>query len=160
MLRTATFSTCRKFRYSLTRVWNSDRPKVLFVGLNPSTADENVDDPTVRRCIGFARKWKYGGLILVNLFAYRSTDPSGLFEADDPIGPQNDRSILERSKSVDRIVVAWGTKGYFQNRAEQVLQLLPNASCLGVTKDGHPKHPLYLATTTRIRAFRVATIAA
>src|SRR5262249_26275901 len=116
MLRSAAFSPCRKFRYSLSRTWNPKLASVMFVGLNPSTADEQEDDPTVRRCIGFARKWKFGGVILVNLFAYRTTDPSGLLEAADPIGPANDRHILASARGAGCIVLAWGTRGVFLDR--------------------------------------------
>jgi hypothetical protein len=125
----------------------------MFVGLNPSTANEQEDDPTVRRCIGFARNWNFGGLILVNLFAYRSTDPTRLFEADDPIGPANDRCILASAVAAERVILAWGTRGGLINRDQHVLSFLPVAYCLGTTKDGHPKHPLYLPGNTRPRPF-------
>lgn len=153
MFRSATFSPCRSYRYSLTRVWNPKLPSVMFVGLNPSTADEHGDDPTVRRCIGFARKWGFGGVMLVNLFAYRSTDPSGLLEVDDPIGRGNDRHILSCAGRAKRIVVAWGTKGCLLDRNQDVLAILPRAYCFGVTKEGHPKHPLYLAGDTSVQPF-------
>jgi hypothetical protein len=100
MHHSAISSPCRTYRYSLFRVWNPKFPSVMFVGLNPSTADEQEDDPTVRRCVGFARKWNFGGLILVNLFAYRSTDPAGLLEAEDPVGPGNDKHILASARAV------------------------------------------------------------
>ena len=132
----------------------------MFVGLNPSTADENEDDPTVRRCIGFGRKWKYGGLILVNLFAYRATDPVGLLDADDPIGPANDKYILASARATGLIVVAWGTRGAVLDRDQHVLSLLPGAHCLGITKEGRPKHPLYLAGNTRLRRFSAVPAAA
>lgn len=160
MLRSAAFSRCRTFRYSLSRVWNATRPNVMFIGLNPSTADEQEDDPTVRRCVGFARKWNYGGLILVNLFAYRSTDPTGLLDADDPIGPGNDKHILASARLAERIVLGWGNKGSWRDRDQHVLSLLPAANCLGITKEGHPKHPLYLARSTRVRPFRGVLAAA
>jgi len=132
----------------------------MFVGLNPSTADENEDDPTVRRCIGFGRKWNCGGLILVNLFAYRSTDPASLLEADNPIGPSNDTYILASARAAGLIVLAWGTRGGFLDRDQHVLSLLPGAHCLGITKEGHPKHPLYVAGKTRVRPFRAVPAAA
>jgi len=125
----------------------------MFVGLNPSTADEQGDDPTVRRCIGFARKWNFGGLILVNLFAYRSTDPACLLETDDPIGPANDSHILGSARISGRVILAWGTRGTFLDRDQHVLSLLPGARCLGTTKDGHPRHPLYLPGNTMARPF-------
>jgi hypothetical protein len=149
----AAFSPCRNYRYSLSRFWNPTLPSILFVGLNPSTADDQKDDPTVRRCIGFARSWNFGGLILVNLFAYRSTDPSALLEAEDPIGPANDRHILAGAAVASLVVLAWGARGGLLDRDQQVLSFLPNAHCLGTTKDGHPKHPLYLAGSTRLRLF-------
>jgi hypothetical protein len=153
MLRAAVFSPCRSFRYSLSRVWNPKLPKVMFVGLNPSTADEQKDDPTVRRCITFAQKWSFGGLVLVNLFAYRSTDPEGLLEVDDPIGTENDTHILANARAVGRIVLIWGTKGTLLDRDQHVITFFPDAHCLGFTKDGHPKHPLYLVGNTRMRPF-------
>ncbi len=159
MLRSAAFSPCRTFRYSLSRVWNANLPTVVFVGLNPSTADEQEDDPTIRRCIGFARKWKFGGLILVNLFAYRCTNPAGLLEADDPIGPGNDKYVLANARTAARVLLAWGTKGSLLNRDQRVLSMLPRAHCLGITKDGHPRHPLYLAGNTRVRPFPGALVA-
>jgi hypothetical protein len=153
MLRSAVFSPCRSYRYSLSRVWNPKLSSVLFVGLNPSTADEHKDDPTVRRCVAFAMKWNFGGMILVNLFAYQSTDPAGLLEANDPIGPWNDKHILASARAAERVVLAWGTKGTLRERDQHVLSLLPVTHCLGVTKDGHPKHPLYLAGNTGVQKF-------
>jgi hypothetical protein len=160
MLRSAAFSPCRRYRYSLSRVWNPKLPSVMFVGLNPSTADEREDDPTVRRCVGFARKWNFGGLILVNLFAYRSTDPASLLQADDPVGPENDEHILASARAAERVVLAWGAKGSLFDRDQHVLSLLPGAHCLGFTKEGYPKHPLYLAGNTRARPFREVPAAA
>jgi hypothetical protein len=156
MISSAQFSCCRTYRYSLRRIW-SERPLVLFVGLNPSTADETTDDPTVRRCIGFARRWRHGGLLLVNLFAYRSTDPAGLKRASDPIGPENDAAILDCCQSVTRVVVAWGVHGILEYRDRQVLSLLSRPYCLGLTKSGAPRHPLYLSAATRLRRFRDRT---
>ena len=125
----------------------------MFVGLNPSTADETKDDNTVRRCIGFAKDWGFGSLVLVNLFAYRSTDPNALLLVADPVGAENDTYILAASRAVERVVVAWGTKGTLLGRDKRVASLLPHSHCLGVTKSGHPKHPLYLAAKTSARLF-------
>jgi len=141
--RGARFSRCKRYRYALTREWG-DGGTVMFVGLNPSTADNKVDDPTVRRCIGFARGWGYGKLVLVNLFGYRTTDPSKLAKVADPIGPGNDRWISEFLESVDLIVAAWGRNGRLRDRHVELLRLLPRPYCLGITKSGLPKHPLYL----------------
>lgn len=123
----------------------------MFVGLNPSTADDQCDDPTVRRCIGFAKSWGFGGLILVNLFAYRTTDPAGLTELDDPIGPENDRWIATAQARVDRVVAAWGNHGVLLNRDGAVLETLVQAYCLGTTNAGCPRHPLYLAAETPLQ---------
>jgi hypothetical protein len=153
MHSSAVFSECRRYRYSLTRTWKRASAKVMFIGLNPSTADEKVDDPTVRRCTGFARKWGYGGMILTNLFGFRSTDPKLLKSVPDPVGPGNDQTIIRCSRSSACVVVAWGIHGVLQERDEDVLALLSAPLCLGVTKSGSPRHPLYLPAGTRLRDY-------
>ncbi|MBX3452747.1 MAG: DUF1643 domain-containing protein [Planctomycetaceae bacterium] len=153
MRRSARFSTCTEYRYSLSRIWNPSLPRVLFIGLNPSTADDKCDDPTVRRCIGFARSWGFGELILVNLFAYRTTDPSGLTEVNDPIGPENDHWIAVEQSRADRVVAAWGNHGILVGRDKAVLECLDRVYCLGVTKTGCPRHPLYLSADTPLQKF-------
>jgi len=155
MRRSATFSPCRRYRYVLRRVWDNQQPLVMFVGLNPSTADEHVDDPTIRRCIGFAKRWGYGSLVMANLFAYRSTDPSLLPLVSDPVGPRNDWWLSRLNRNVNLVVVAWGTNGTLFDRERHVLRLLPTAHCLGLTKNGQPKHPLYLPTETTPLHFAV-----
>ena len=139
----ATFSSCRKYRYSLFRIWDEDKQLVLFIGLNPSTADEKEDDPTIRRCINFAKQWGYGGLIMGNLFAFRATQPSDLKQAKEPVGENNDKVIVALSKRADVTVVAWGSDGYLYNRGREVLSLLPKPMCLKINKSGQPAHPLY-----------------
>ena len=148
MKRSARFSPCRKYRYVLRRVWDDGKPSVLFVGLNPSTADERLDDPTIRRCIGFARDWGYGSLVMANLFAYCSTDPAALARVDDPVGPRNNWWLSRLRREVDLVVVAWGSNGILLNRQNEVLRVLPAPKCLGLTKHGQPKHPLYLPAET------------
>ncbi len=140
----AQFSPCRTWRYSLWRTWDRDKGHIMFIGLNPSTADELKDDPTVRRCINYARDWGYGGIHMLNIFAYRATDPKELRSASDPIGHENN-IFLQMYSACSRMVVAcWGVHGTFQNRDKQVIDLLSDLYCLGLTKNGHPKHPLYL----------------
>ncbi len=119
--------------------------------LNPSTADETENDPTVRRCIGFAQEWKCGSLEVVNIFAYRSTDPKKLEKVPDPVGPDNDNSILKAAHRADIVVAAWGTWGRVQDRGEAVRRLLESCDVhhLGLTKAGYPKHPLYLRADTK-----------
>jgi len=153
MLRsTATFSPCRTYRYSLTRVWDADVPICGFILLNPSTADETANDPTITRCIGFARRWGYGAMLACNIFALRSTDPKGLRTVDDPVGPGNDRAIRRLIGKADLIVAAWGGHGRYLDRGARVRAMLPgDAVCLGVNADGAPKHPLYLRNSTAPR---------
>jgi hypothetical protein len=153
MRSSAIFSECRQYRYLLTRTWNSESATIVFIGLNPSTADETADDPTVRRCVGFARKWGYGGLVLINLFAFRSTDPKRLNDVADPVGPQNDTTIRRCCDRSSCVVAAWGAQGTLMERDRRVLELLSEPLCLGVTKSGSPRHPLYLAASTRLRRF-------
>lgn len=148
-------------RYRLTREWDADRAVVNFVGLNPSTADALVDDPTIRRCIGFARRWGFGKLVMTNLFAYRATDPAELCLAEiDVIGPEND-DWLERSASEASLVVAaWGAVGgllrssvpFAHRRSVRVGSLLVGVKplhALGFTKAGYPRHPLYMRGDSR-----------
>ena len=121
--------------------------------LNPSTADARRDDPTIRRCMGFARTWGYGGVEVVNLFALRATDPSRLRIARDPVGPENDAHIRAVARRSSALVVAWGIHGALRERDAEVLALLSRRApthSLGWTKDGHPRHPLYLRRDARL----------
>jgi hypothetical protein len=126
---------------------------VLFVCLNPSTADEAKDDATVRRCVGFARKLGFGRLLLANLFGLRATCPSELAKATDPVGPENDAWITEASAAADLTVVAWGIHGRLQRRDRAVLEMLHAPYCLGTTKAGEPRHPLYLSADTHLQKY-------
>lgn len=146
-LKNAVFSRCRRYRYVLRRSWHLDHPQVLFVALNPSTADEVTDDATVRRCVGFGRHWGFGGIIIANLFAYRTPDPSALRSARNPIGPKNDWWLEFLSDEAAMTVAAWGIHGNLDGRAETVLPKLKNVHVLGRTKGGDPRHPLYLPRT-------------
>lgn len=141
----AGFSTCGTYRYWLRRTWDESREPVVFLMLNPSTADESKNDPTVARCCNFAQAWGAGGLVVLNLFALRSTDPKGLYACPDPVGPSNDFAILTATEG-RRVVAAWGCHGAYKNRDLAVMNLLAHrpVECLKVTKDGHPSHPLYL----------------
>jgi hypothetical protein len=141
--KSAVFSSCRKYRYSLTRSWNSADGYVLFIGLNPSIADEMVDDPTLKRCINFAKDWGYGGLIMVNLFAYMATYPSELKKATLPIGKENNKHILNGYQKSQLTVIAWGNDGYLLGRDKEVLAIIENPMCLNINKSGQPAHPLY-----------------
>ena len=145
MSRRTIFSECRQYRYTLWREWDLlNSNYAMFIGLNPSTADEWKDDPTIRRCIDFSKQWGYGALCMVNLFAFRATDPRVMMSTPRPIGEENDRWIAYCAKDAGVIVAAWGTKGQYIGRDEEVLQLVEGLTCLRLTKDGCPEHPLYL----------------
>lgn len=146
----AVFSDCRLYRYALFRVWNPDRPLVMFVGLNPSTADERANDPTVRRCIGFARSWGYGGLIMANLYAFRATRPADLHAAAAPLGAQTDAWLVRLRARSGLVVAAWGADpGPRLHRPADVMDLLGGLHVLGLTKYQAPRHPLYMPAVTR-----------
>jgi hypothetical protein len=122
MEKAAIISPCRLYRYQLARIWDDSLPRCLFAGLNPSKADGSQDDPTVRRMIGFARDWGYGGLFVVNLFAFRATDPKDMKAAIDPIGPENDDYIRRLTAYCDITIAAWGCHGDHLGRAERVVR--------------------------------------
>ena len=145
----ADFSSCRKYRYTLWRTWSSNKPKVMFLGLNPSTADEVKNDPTVTRCIKYAQKWGYGGMYMMNIFAFRTTYPVELKKAKNPIGPDNDKWIKLISNKVDLSVGACGNDGQYLNRSITIKQLVDNLHCLKINNSGEPAHPLYLKASLK-----------
>jgi len=146
----AAFSPCRTWRYRLERVWDPVLPRAAFILLNPSTADETLDDPTIRRCIGFAKSWGMGGLVLGNAFALRSTDPYALQTHQDPVGPENNAHLAAiAAEAPDGVVVCgWGFHARLGQRGRAVIELLERAGArphtLKLTKWGEPGHPLYL----------------
>lgn len=159
MRRSAKISECGRYRYWLKRTWSAplrlsrckanlipDHRTVTFVMLNPSKADARKDDNTIRRCVGFAKAWGYSGIVVRNLFALRATDPKELLTADDPVGPEGDRELLlSVAGTVDLLIVAWGTGVPF-GRDRHAMDLFTSRGfarphCLGVTKDGSPRHP-------------------
>jgi hypothetical protein len=125
-------------------VWNAQAPTVLFVGLNPSTADAERNDPTIRRCVGFAQQWGYGGLYVANLFAWRSPHPQHLKQAAEPIGSETNRWLKKLNHHAHITIACWGNHGTFQQRDQAVMALMPQLHCLKITKQGNPAHPLYL----------------
>ena len=143
MKNTAKLSDCRAYRFALWRTWDDSKPHVMFVGLNPSTADETTDDPTLIRCINFAKSWGFGGVCMANIFAYRATEPSAMKAATDPIGSANNDWLVGLSNEAGLVVAAWGNDGSYLGRSEQVKQLLSNLHCLKLNKSGEPAHPLY-----------------
>lgn len=140
----AIISECGTYRYRLWRQWG-DGPSCTFVMLNPSTADAEQDDPTIRRCRKFAEREGCGRLDVVNLFAYRATDPKVMMRADDPVGPLNDWHIVDATKGAGLVIAAWGMAGFFMGRGNYVRWRLGGANwrCFKIVSNGEPIHPLY-----------------
>lgn len=165
----AIFSECEKYRYTLWRQWDvleKEPVFMAFIGLNPSTADENEDDPTIRRCISFAKLEGYQGLYMLNLFAYRATDPRVMKMADDPVGKENSFFIGMYAEEAGKAVACWGADGSFKSRdliVANIRRLQPAKTrnlgdilwSFGTTKDGHPRHPLYLPSDAPLSRFTV-----
>lgn len=143
MKRWATFSACRRYRYSLWREWGGGG-YAMFIGLNPSTADETNDDPTIRRCIRFAQDWGYGALCMTNAFAFRATDPRVMKLEPEPCGPENNHTLRELARHAGVVVAAWGAHGTHRGQDRFLRLHVPGLHYLRLTKDGHPGHPLYL----------------
>ena len=151
----AVFSACRRYRYALWRRWGAGASFVQFIGLNPSTADEFVNDRTLRRCVNFAKDWNYDGLCMTNLFAWRDTKPVNMKAAAAPVGEANDEWLLRIADRCELIVAAWGKDGNFLGRAATVEKLIPKEmKCLGFGKNGAPLHPLYQPATRVPLPFR------
>lgn len=159
--RSAVISDCQRFRYRLSRRWG-EGPALVFIMLNPSTADASVDDATIRRCVGFAAREGWGAIDVVNLFAYRATDPKDLRRAGYPIGPDNDNAITEAVTSAGCVCLAWGANAGELARPGEVLALLRRLGidlhCLRITRSGHPQHPLMLPSDCTLRPFTLQAI--
>lgn len=143
MQKSAIISECENYRYELKRTWDTSKPWVLFICLNPSTADQEEDDNTSRVCINYAKRWGYGGLVIANLFAYRSTDKSVLYKVSDPVGLENDGYLKRLSQEASETVCAWTDDGAFMGRDLAILPMLKSPKCLAKLKSGRPGHPLY-----------------
>lgn len=141
----AILSRNRLYRYVLWREWDTSKGTCVFIGLNPSTANETEDDSTLRRCVNFAKGWGYGKCVIINLFAYRATQPAELKKQEKPVGYKNNHHIKIESANAAMVVVAWGNHGSFLKRDEKVLKLLKNVplKCFALTAKGQPIHPLY-----------------
>lgn len=156
----AVYSECENYRYTLTRTWDATGQKALFVMLNPSTATEVQNDPTVERCERRARALGFGAFRVANIFAFRATDPRVMRAQADPIGPANDAAIADGAAWADAVLCAWGTHGVHLDRGAQVERLLRATSQplfhLGLSKAGHPKHPLYIAYDQQLVPWPIA----
>jgi hypothetical protein len=157
MKRAASLSRCGTYRYELWRRWDGELEPaaasrfVMFVGLNPSTADAYADDATIRKCVSLAESWGYRAFCMANLFAFRATDPRGMIRAEDPVGPLADFTLRHIARRASLIVACWGTKGTHLGRDRAVCDILApfGLQAIRLTKDGHPEHPLYLPLALR-----------
>lgn len=143
----AIFSKCRKYRYVLWRIWDYNKPSVQFIGLNPSTANENSDDPTIRRIKKFAYEWGYGAVYMTNLFAYVTAYPKELKTCENPLG-DNDKWLKETSTKCEKVVFAWGSFKEAEERVNEVIKMF-DGHALIINQDGSPRHPLYVKSNTK-----------
>lgn len=162
VIASAVISDCGKYRYSLTRIWDESKPKVMFIMLNPSTADGIKDDPTIRRCIGFAKSWGFGGLYVCNLFAFRSTNPKELLNTDNPFGDKNIWHTRQLLDKVEKVICAWGNEKIVDkicgkgNSFENIYYAYDKLHFIELSKFGTPKHPLYLKSELKPNRLEIA----
>ena len=149
MIKGAKISSCGTYRYALWRTWNPSLPSVMFIGLNPSTADDKKDDRTITRCINYAKSWGYGGVSVGNLFALRSIYPKDLKMSGDPVGPDNDEWLLRLANNASEVIAVWGNHGRYLCRDIKVMQMFPNLRCLKLTAAACPHHPRGLSSDLR-----------
>jgi hypothetical protein len=156
----ALFSPCGAYRYWLSRSWDPGRAPLALVMLNPSTADAKWNDPTIRRCIAFAARDGFGGVEVMNLFAFRATAPADLKAAADPVGPDNDRHLRDLFARHASVLIAWGTHGAYRARADTVVRLAADLgtdlTCLGLSAHGQPRHPLYVKGDRKFLPFAIS----
>lgn len=150
----ACFSSCNQYRYLLVRKWKDKGPMLHFIGLNPSTADGLHNDPTIKRCIGFGKSWGFAGVYITNLFAFRTPYPEVLVKEKHPVGPDNDEFIRHYIHLSSRTVLIWGNHGIFKQRNRKVLKWVDHPFCVKINKTGHPAHPLYLPSSSKMLPFR------
>lgn len=158
--KNAVISPDSKYRYALSRVWDIKLKVCVFIGLNPSIADADIDDPTIRRCVNFARGWGCGSLIMLNLFAYRATDLNEMLAAPNPSGESSTLAIKEFVNPHDLIICAWGNHGTHLGRNKYIKWLLTEQGChdlwaLEVNKSGQPKHPLYVKSDITLKMYEI-----
>lgn len=166
MISSAIISECGKYRYRLTRIWDETLPKVIWLMLNPSTANGTEDDPTIRKCIGFAKRWGFGGIEVINCWAFRSSDPKQLYLQHDPFGQRNWEHIDEVCSESNLLIAAWGCEAVVRKlnkaglSAKDTLMQIMNRHCalgidhLGISKTGNPYHPLMLSYDTPRQTYK------
>lgn len=158
--RAAVFSPCRKWRYHLQHIWDESQPNLIWMMLNPSTADELKNDPTVERCEQRARMWGFGGVEVFNIFGYRATDPADMKAYIDPVGPDNDDWMIDFAKKSQntKAIIGWGEHGKHRGRGEAVLNIIKQhdgrVNALKINASGHPKHPLYIGYKQKAAPFK------
>lgn len=158
----AEISHCKQYRYSLWRIWELTKPSAVFIGLNPSTADASHDDPTIKKCVKYAKRWQCGGLVMLNLYAFRATNPADMLAADDPIGPSNNDTLVRVIRQCIEsgvVVASWGNHAA-KERVDDFRSLIgkelsSRLSCLQQNKTGAPKHPLYCRDDQTLSAWTV-----
>tara|TARA_Y100001970_G_C13842552_1_gene655209 strand:+ start:172 stop:630 length:459 start_codon:yes stop_codon:yes gene_type:complete len=150
MIKSAILSKNRKHRYLLSRIWDLKNETILFIMLNPSSADENIDDPTTKKVISYSKKWGYGGLHICNLYTYRTTSPKILFDIPNNKRGSNKNEIKKYAKKSSKVVYAWGNK---EKVPSWLNQMVPNPSFIELSKEGVPKHPLYLKSNLKLKSF-------
>ncbi len=153
----AIFNTSKRYRYVLTREWTEGKGAVAFIGLNPSTATHEVSDPTVTRCVNYAKRWGFKEMIMLNIFALRSTDPKELYKAREPIGRENNDYIESYTEEAKLVIAGWGNHGDHRTRGREVSKIIKdlNVKCFGINKSGHPVHPLYQRNDARLIDFNM-----
>ena len=157
-------SDCKRYRYSLTRSWDSSKPRVMFMMLNPSTADGEKDDPTIRRCIGFAKSWGFGSIEVGNLFAFRATMPEHLILEKDPVGPENRQWVNAAAQFAQMIVCAWGNRDIVKRLSSKLgddfipMDWLDKLHYIELSLSGTPKHPLYLKKSLHPQKFDISLL--
>ena len=155
MQMSAQFDSSGRYRFSLHRLWRETGEIATIIMLNPSTADHLRNDPTIARCIQLARFWGFAGINVVNLFAYRTSSPAHLRQIRRPVGKDNDSHIRKNAESSGTIILGWGNHGAWRSRDREVVELLQGHEllCIGTTKSGQPRHPLYAPGTIKLRKF-------
>lgn len=153
----ATFDRARRYRYKLWRKWDERLPNIVFLMLNPSKADAEKNDQTIRTCIGMATRFGFGSLEVVNLFAFCATYPEELRVAKDPVGKLNDRYIMDAVSAAEQVILAWGNHGNIRGRSAEVVEMISEHEdklvCLGTTKSAHPRHPLYVPASITLKPY-------